>query len=401
MTGARAPVAPDPRTLEPDPCHPPAARSSLSWPSRRRSLACQGGAGAAPSGDRVAVSVSESGCSPSTVTVPSGPVTFVVTNAGTETGEFEIILADTRVIDEVENIVPGFVVNMSTRVDGGTYQMICGNTQAPKGALTVTGGAAPSLPPNAVVDQAKLDAVRDGYATYVNEQVTDLVAKIGAFTAAVESGDLAGAKALYAPARIPWERIEPIAELFPDLDQAIDFREEDFDGGVEDPGFKGFHKIEKVLFKDGTTDGLAPLAAELRANVDELKKRVDALVIDPRVMARGAGELIEEVAQSKMTGEEDRYSHADLVSIDANVDGSARIVDGLRPILTELDAPYLAKLDAAGKAVEEVIARYATADGGYKPFDAITADDLKLLQARLADLSELLAELPGRLGLAA
>ena len=364
-------------------------------------LACQGGTGAAPSGDRVAVSVSESGCSPSTVTVPSGPVTFVVTNAGTETGEFEIVLADTRVIDEVENIVPGFVVNMSTRVDGGTYQMICGNTQAPKGALTVTGGAAPSLPPNAVVDQAKLDAVRDGYATYVNEQVTDLVAKIGAFTAAVESGDLAGAKALYAPARIPWERIEPIAELFPDLDQAIDFREEDFDGGVEDPGFKGFHKIEKVLFKDGTTDGLAPLAAELRANVDELKKRVDALVIDPRVMARGAGELIEEVAQSKMTGEEDRYSHADLVSIDANVDGSARIVDGLRPILTDLDPPYLAKLDAAGKAVEEIIARYATTDGGYKSFDAITADDLKLLQARLADLSELLAELPGRLGLAA
>ena len=102
-----------------------------------------------------------------------------------------------------------------------------------------------------------------------------------------------------------------------------------------------------------------------------------------------------------MTGEEDRYSQADLVSIDANVDGSARIVDGLRPILTDLDAPYLAKLDAAGKAVEEVIARYATTDGGYKAFDAITADDLKLLQARLADLSELLAELPGRLGLAA
>ena len=76
-------------------------------------LACQGGTGAAPSGDRVAVSVSESGCSPSAVTVPSGPVTFVVTNTGTETGEFEIVLADTRVIDEVENIVPGFVVNES------------------------------------------------------------------------------------------------------------------------------------------------------------------------------------------------------------------------------------------------------------------------------------------------
>ena len=101
-----------------------------------------------------------------------------------------------------------------------------------------------------------------------------------------------------------------------------------------------------------------------------------------------------------MTGEEDRYSKADLVSIDANVEGSAKIVDELRPILTELDAPYLAKLDAASAAVSEIIDRYADADG-FKGFDEVTADDLKLLQARLADLSELLAELTGRLGLAA
>lgn len=362
--------------------------------------ACQGaGSSAGPSAGRIAVSVSEAGCSPASISVPSGAVTFVVTNAGAETGEFEVILAGTRVIDEVENIVPGFVVNMTTRVDGGTYELLCGNLQAPRGVLTVTGGAAATPAPNTVVDMAELDAARDRYATYVLAQVTDLVTAIGAFTAAVESGDVVKAKSLYAAARIPWERIEPIAELFPDLDQAIDFREEDFDGGVDDPEFKGFHRIEKVLFADGTADGLAPLAVELRANVAELKKRIDALVIDPRVMARGAGELIEEVAQSKMTGEEDRYSKADLVSIDANVEGSARIVDELRPILTKLDAPYLAKLDAAGASVAEIIGRYATADGGFKGFDEVTAADLKLLQARLADLSELLAELTGRLGL--
>ena len=118
-------------------------------------------------------------------------------------------------------------------------------------------------------------------------------------------------------------------------------------------------------------------------------------------MARGAGELIEEVAQSKMTGEEDRYSKADLYSIRANVDGSAEIVNDLRPILTTLDAAFLAQLDAADKAVDEVIDRYATSDGGFKGFDQVSPADLKLLQARLANLSELLSELPGRLGLAA
>ena len=178
----------------------------------------------------------------------------------------------------------------------------------------MTGGAAATPPPNTVVDQAELDAARDRYATYVTTQVTDLVdGRSAPSRRPSRVATSQAAKALYAPARIPWERIEPIAELFPDLDQAIDFREEDFDGGVDDPEFKGFHRIEKVLFADGTADGLAPLAVELRANVAELKKRIDALVIDPRVMARGAGELIEEVAQSKMTGEEDRYSKADLV----------------------------------------------------------------------------------------
>jgi len=362
--------------------------------------ACTGtGASAAPGDEaaRIAISISDSGCSPATVRAAAGPVTFTVTNDGTETGEFEIVQNGERVIDD---IIPGFVVNMATRLDGGTYAMQCGNLQTTAGVLTVSGGLAASAEPNKVVDQAKLDAARDVYARYVDTQVADLVKRIEVFTTAVERGDLEGAKASYAAARVPWERIEPIAELFPDVDKAIDFRQEDFQGGVNDPEFKGFHRIEKALWADGSTDGLAPFAADLRVKVDELGTRIGALMIDPRVMARGAGELIDEVAQSKMTGEEDRYSKMDLYSIDGNVDGSAEIVNDLRPILQDLDAAYLARLDAANAAVESVIAVYAVGDG-FKAFDQVSASDLKLMQARLADLSELLAELPGKLGLAA
>ena len=365
--------------------------------------ACQAGTGApgdGSTGERIAVSVSEDGCSPATIETASGPVTFEVTNAGAETAEFEIILGGERVIDEVENIIPGFVVNMATRLDGGTYAMQCGNLRTTPGVLTVTGGAAATPAPNTVVDEGRLLAARDAYADYVDTQVTDLVAKMDVFASAVEAGDLEAAKASYAAARVPWERIEPIAELFPDLDGAIDFRQEDFEGGVDDPEFKGFHRIEKGLWGDGSADGLAPVATGLRANVAELKARIDGLDIDPRVMARGAGELIDEVAQSKMTGEVDRYSKMDLYSIDANLDGSAIIVEQLRPILTELDPGYLAKLDAASAAVSELIATYADGDG-FKGFDTITPEDLKLMQARMADLSELLAQLPGTLGLAA
>ena len=111
--------------------------------------------------------------------------------------------------------------------------------------------------------------------TYVDTQVTDLVTAIDAFTAAVESGDLEAAKAIYAAARVPWERIEPIAELFPDLDRRSTSARRTSTAASTIPEFKGFHRIEKVLWADGTAEGLGPLAVELRANVAELKKRIE------------------------------------------------------------------------------------------------------------------------------
>ena len=193
-----------------------------------------------------------------------------------------------------------------------------------------------------------------------------------------------------APSRVPWERVEPIAELFADLDPKIDAREDDYQAGVDDPGFTGYHKLEQLLFADGTTDGTAELTAGLRANVAELRTRLETLEIDPRVMTQGAGVLIDEVAQSKMTGEEDRYSKLDLWSIDPNLEGSAKIVDILRPTLTTIDKDYLTSLDDAYASVTTIIDKYGSQSSGYKTFDQISAADLKAMQAGLANLSELL-----------
>lgn len=365
-------------------------------------IGCGSGAGApTESGDgetRVAVTVTESGCQPTSLEASAGRIVFEVTNGGPELGEFEI-LSGTRVVDEVENIVPEFVVNLATNLDGGQYELICYALHAPRGALAVSGGVA-ARPSSAVVDAATLATYQDAYETYVRGQAAELVAGLAPFVAAIEAGDLEAAKAAYAPSRPSWERIEPVAELFSDLDTRMDAREEDFAEGVDDPEFLGWHRLEKGLWKDGTTAGLAPIAAGLAADAADLQTRLATLDIEPRVIARGAGELIEEVAQSKLTGEEDRYSQADLWSVSANVAGSRQIVDILRPTLESLDAAYLTEIDGAFDAVDEVIDRYADGDG-YEPFSAVTADDLKTLQARMAKLSEVLSELPGRLGLAA
>jgi iron uptake system component EfeO len=364
------------------------------------SVAACGSAAPIASGP-VAVTVSDAGCTPTTATVPSGEVTFVITNSGPESGEFEVVLAGERVVDEAENIVPGFVVNLKTRLDGGTYELICYTKTAPRGALTVTGGPAPTRPASAVVDAARLAAIVAEYRTYVLGEAADLITVIDTFTAAIDAGDLEAAKTAYGPSRVPWERIEPVAELFADLDPKLDAREDDYELGVDDPEFTGYHRLEKALWVDGTTDGLSALTTTMRADVADLRARLETLEIEPRVMARGAGELIDEVAQSKMTGEEDRYSKLDLWSIDPNLEGSAKIVDLLRPVLTELDKAYVTALDGAYASVEGIIAKYGDQATGFQTFDSMSAADLKALQAGLASLSELLSELPGRLGLEA
>lgn len=363
-------------------------------------VACGGGTPSAdPAGEtRVPVTVTESGCEPGSLTATSGRVVFEVTNAGPDIGEFEILDGD-RVVDEVENIVPGFVVNFATRVDGGDYQLVCYALRSPRGTLAVTGGVA-AEPSSHVIDDAALAGYQEQYESYVLEQAAELKTQLAPFVAAIEAGDLEAAKAAYAPSRPAWERIEPVAELFADLDTRMDAREEDFAGGVDDPEFLGWHRLEKGLWADGTTDGLESIASGLEADVVELETRLKGMEIEPRVIARGAGELIEEVAQSKLTGEEDRYSQADLWSISANVQGSYQIVDILRPTLEDLDSAYLASIDAAFSEVDGVIGKYAEGDG-FQPFSAISDDDLKALQARMAKLSEVLGELPGRLGLAA
>lgn len=361
--------------------------------------ACSGAPAAPVAGEaRIPVTLTANGCQPSSLKAAAGRVVFEVTNGGSDAGEFEI-LSGTTVVDEVENIVPGFVVNFASRLDGGTYELICYSLEAPRGTLAVSGGAAPQAS-SKVVDAATLATYQEAYETYVRDQAAELTTTLASFVKAIEDGDLEAAKAAYAPSRPAWERIEPVAELFSDLDTRMDAREEDFAGGVDDPEFLGWHRLEKGLWKDNTTDGLAPIATGLAKDAADLNTRLATMDIEPRVIARGAGELIEEVAQSKLTGEEDRYSGADLWSIAGNVVGSRKIVDILRPTLQQLDAPYLAGVDAAYKAVDEVIAKYV--DGtGYKPFSAVTAADLSSLQARMAKLSEVLAELPGRLGLEA
>jgi iron uptake system component EfeO len=162
------------------------------------------------------------------------------------------------------------------------------------------------------------------------------------------------AKALYAPARVPYERIEPVAESFGDLDPEIDARAGDGPAAT----WSGFHRIEQALYEKGDLAGMAPVARKLVADVRRLQTLVRTVKLEPATIANGAVELLNEVTSSKITGEEERYSHLDLVDLGANLDGARAAFDAVAPLLPKDSAVNRAAVDAKFAAVDAALAPY-------------------------------------------
>lgn len=347
---------------------------------------------------KVSVTATSKGCEPNQVETTAGKTTFVITNKGNTPLEFEI-LAGVKVIEERENIAPSFVQEMKANLEVGEYDLICGKIGLPKGKLIVK--AAPkeeSTQAKSSVDQNKLVGAIAEYKVYVLQEVDQLVPKTKIFTDAVIANDIPAAQKAYAEARVHWERIEPIAELFSDLDTSIDARADKFTKKELDPEFTGFHRLEKALFQEKTTAEMAPIAKKLMTDTLELQKRIKDLVIEPKNMVGGASVLIEEVAANKITGEENRYAHTDLVDFQANIDGSQKIVDLLRPLVQKANPEFLPKVDANFTKVNQSLSKYKTLEGDFMSYEKLTESDKKDLKAVLASLSEDLSKLRGILG---
>ncbi|AXK57399.1 MULTISPECIES: iron uptake system protein EfeO [Pseudomonas] len=237
------------------------------------------------------------------------------------------------------------------------------------------------------------------YKIYVTEQLDELASHTQQFTDAVKQGDLASARKLYAPTRVYYESIEPIAELFSDLDAAIDSRVDDHEQGVKAEDFTGFHRLEYSLFSENSTEGLGELADGLNKNVKDLQTRVAGLTFPPEKVVGGAAALLEEVAATKISGEEDRYSHTDLYDFQGNIDGAKKIVDLFRGQIAKQDPAFVAKVDKNFATVNKILAKYNTPDGGFMTYDKVKENDRKALIGPVNTLAEDLSTLRGKLGL--
>ena len=259
-------------------------------------------------------------------------------------------------------------------------------------------------------DPLVLRAVAD-YERYVAGQVGELVPLTRTFTDAVRAGDLPAAQAAYAPSREPWERIEPIAGLIEEIDGKVDARVDDY-ASVDDPDFTGWHRLEYLLFEQQTIQGAAPFADRLDTDLATLQTELAMLEIPPPAVAIGAAELIEEVSEGKITGEEDRYSKTDLWDFGGNVEGAQAVIGVLTPALQQADPGLLADIEAGFSDLNSSLdplragegwVLYCRQDDEFPsprcPGVTVERATVDRLKAQLAGLSEDLALVAGALGL--
>nr|WP_231702031.1 iron uptake system protein EfeO [Halopseudomonas sabulinigri] len=254
----------------------------------------------------------------------------------------------------------------------------------------------------AVAPQDLVAPITD-YKLYVLDNLEQFTAHSREFTEAIKAGDVKKAQALYAPSRVYYERIEPIAELFADLDASIDAREDDYEKGVKDPEFTGFHRLEYALFHDQSTDGMAPYAERLMSDVEDLEQRVAGLTFPPEKVVGGAAALMEEVAATKVSGEEDRYSRTDLWDFQGNVDGAKKIFELVKPLAAEEDAAFVQRVEDNFASMEATLAHYyvqkGDVDSGFVSYEQVSDADRRALVGPVTVLAEELSTLRGLLGL--
>lgn len=341
---------------------------------------------------QITVDASDTECKLSGTTATTGPSTFVVTNSGDKVTEFYVYGEGERVMGEVENISPGLKRQLIVQLtQPGTYQTSCRPGMVGEGIranFVVTGEAVK------VDTEGKFKEAADSYKRYVLSQTDALIPSTEAFVAAVKAKDVAKAKSLYPTTRTYYERIEPVAESFPDdLDPRIDLREADLEEGQK---WTGFHALEKQLWVTGLQPDANALADQLLADVKELEAGVKdpKWTIDSTQIAGGAQGLLDEVAMSKISGEEDIFSHTDLWDFKANVEGSQTAVASVRPILDERDAELGKRLDARFGDVEKLLEKYRDGDG-FVSYDKVTEPQRQELSRAIDALSKEVSQVQG------
>jgi len=177
--------------------------------------------------------------------------------------------------------------------------------------------------------------------------------------AVLRTNDLEKAKLAYINARPPYEQIEVHAGSYEQTDRDIDARPYAFERGEDDPEFRGFHKIEALIFRDGNLRSAIPFAERLIVSSQQLIKDLQQRQnFNATKHFDGMIALANEVGAKKISSEEETWSDQSILIFRENWNG---IYSQYRPF-----APAIAK--ANPRVNDMVESAYQSAMATIAPF---------------------------------
>ncbi|QHF02753.1 iron uptake system protein EfeO [Pseudomonas asturiensis] len=352
---------------------------------------------AANAGNETVVNIHAHNCEPNALTVAAGKNAFRIVNRSERAVEWEI-LDGVLVVEERENIAPGLSQVINANLAPGDYAITCGLLSNPRGTLHVTPTAESDAKAKARPSMTAFIGPLSEYRVYLSLQGSALIKAVTTLQQAIDAGDLSAAQAAYLPARAIYQRIAPAAQRLAELDNAINARADYYEKREQDPGFNGFHRIEYGLFKQHSVEGLSPVAQRLQTDVTQLKQQLLAQSLAPEQLAAIVTRTMRSMADVRSNGEEERYSHSDLNGFAANLDGTRKVVDLLRPLLSKSAGTQLQNIDAAMADLDTTLDALKT-DEGYRPYDQVDAGLRKEIATKAATLADTLNTIDPALGL--
>ncbi|MFL6125923.1 EfeM/EfeO family lipoprotein [Actinophytocola sp.] len=348
-------------------------------------------AGASP--DPV-ITVSRSACGRGWADPKPGRQSFQLRNSGVSTAEVELIDPGTGAIyGEVEGLGPGTTGTLRVRLGNGVYAFRClvedtGALVGPSVRVTgAHGGSGPAVVP--VTANDLLVPVRE-YRDHVIGGLATLANLTGTLAAVVRGGDRAGSRAAWSAAHLSYERLGAAYGAFGDSDGAINGTADSLAGGVGDPDFTGFHRLEYGLWHDEPMAALTPVADRLDADVRGLRDSFPDQQIDPNDLGLRAHEIMENTLRFELTAKTDYGSGTNIATALANLDGSRAVLTVLRPLLTSR-LPNLAEVDSWVDRTDRALHAAQRPDGSWTPVPLLDHGLRQKINAAVSELTELLA----------
>ena len=245
-------------------------------------------------------------------------------------------------------------------------------------------------------DSPELQAAVTAGVSYFDTRCDAQAMSCRRLEAAIRTGDLAAARKAYIEARPPYEEIETLAYAFEEVDGDIDARPYAFDGGETDENFRGFHRIEVLLFGHEDVEAALPYAARLNQSVAELKTQLGARERgDAAGQLGGTLALTNEVAAKKISSEEEAWSNQSLLIFKHNWIGACSQYLPFDGLVARTDpAASRQVLEARDAALETLRPYFRTGVVAATPYTQVSF----LERRRMADASNRLRDALGRAG---